>query len=131
MKFLQRFSAYSSSFGLLTLQEIKEIWRENVLLSDKELERVKDDYDKKVNTILEEHDEKLFDAIDRTTQRYEEYLKRLIPLVSEIDEVTVSIEAKIKDKETKPFSNEIINKLRYMKDDIEGLLKILEIIPQD
>jgi len=128
---LKRLSSYFSPFTKLTLEEMRDIFIENQASSNKKLEKVKNDFAEEIDRMVHKHEAKLFDAIDKTSQRYEEYLKRLVPLLQELEMIKDKIRAETWSKNMTLFQNEITNKLSLIKEDIEAVLKILEVIDRD
>jgi hypothetical protein len=128
---LKRLSSYFSPFTKVTLEEMRGIFIENQVSSNKELKRVKDDFAEEIDRMVHEHETKLFDAIDKTSQRYEEYLKRLVPLLQELEMIKDKIRAETWPKKMMLFQDEITNKISLIKEDIEAVLKILEVIDRD
>ncbi len=128
---LDRFSFYCSPFINWTLEEARNICIDNLRKHKNEVKEIENDFLKKTEQISKEKDEQLIDAIDRTNQRYEEYLKRLVPNLTELEEVKDRIK---KDFEIEKYSSsqkELIDKVAMIKENIEGLLKLLEIIDRD
>jgi len=128
---LERLSSYCSPFTKMTLEETRDIFIENQASSNKKLEKVKNDFAEEIDRMVHKHEAKLFDAIDKTSQRYEEYLKRLVPLLQELEMIKDKIRAETWSKNLTLFQNEITNKLSLIKEDIEAVLKILEVIDRD
>lgn len=128
---LNRFSFYCSPFISLTLKEARNIFIDNLKKHKNEVKEIENDFLEKTKQISKEKDEQLIDAINRTNQRYEEYLKRLVPNLTELEEVKDRIK---KDFEIEKYSSsqkELIDKVAMIKENIEGVLKLLEIIDRD
>lgn len=128
---LDRFSFYCSPFISWTLEEARNICIDNLRKHKNEVKEIENDFLKKTEQISKEKDEQLIDAIDRTNQRYEEYLKRLVPNLTELEEIKDRIK---KDFEIEKYSSsqkELIDKVTMIKENIEGLLKLLEVIDRD
>jgi len=128
---LKRLSYYFSPFTKVALEETRDIFIENQASSNIKIEKVKNDFAEEIDRLVDEHQSKLFDAIDKTSQRYEEYLKRLVPLLQELEMIKDKIRAEKWPKNMMPSQNEITNKLSLIKEDIEAVLKILEVIDRE
>ena len=128
---LDRFSFYCSPFIRWTLEEARNICIDNLRKHETEVKEIENDLLKKIEQISKEKDEQLIDAIDRTNQRYEEYLKRLVPNLSELEEVKDRIKKDFDIEKYSSSQKELFDKVAMIKENIEGLLKLLEIIDRD
>lgn len=128
---LDRFSFYCSPFINWTLEEARNICIDNLKKHKNELKEIENDFLKKTEQISKEKDEQLIDAIDRTNQRYEEYLKRLVPNLTELEEVKDRIKKDFEPDKYASSQKELIDKVSMIKENIEGLLKLLEVIDRD
>jgi hypothetical protein len=128
---LDRFSFYCSRFTSYTLEEARNISIDNLRKHENEVKKMENGFFDKTKQILKEKDEQIIDAIDKTNQRYEEYLKRLIPNLHELEEVKNGIKKDIEIKEYSSSQKELIDKVEMIKENIEGLLSLLEVIDGD
>jgi len=128
---LDRFSFYCPQFISLTLEEVRNICIDNLKKHKNEVKEIENDFLEKTEQISKEKDEQLLDAIDRTNQRYEEYLKRLVPNLTELEEVKDRIKKDFEIEKHSSSQKELIDKVVMIKENIEGLLKLLEVIDRD
>lgn len=128
--FLKRLSFYCSPFMKWTLEEMKRIYIERLGAVESELDEEKTRAAEELNTLLHQQDDALTDAVDKTSQRYEEYLRRLVPLLSEIQTIEEEILTGKEDQKTSGQKG-VIDRLAVVREDIEWVLKRLEIIGRE
>ena len=84
-------------------------------------------HSEEVKELAAKHKTEIEDVIDKTSQRFEEYLKRLIPILDKLE----LIGTKLKDSEAeigKSIKAELLNVATSIREDIEVLLKLLGLI---
>ena len=128
---LDRLSFYCSPFISWTLEEARNICIDNLKKHKNEVKEIENNFLEKTEQISKEKDEQLIDAIDRTSQRYEEYLKRLVPNLTELEEIKDSIKKEFETEKYASSQKELIDKVAMIQENIEGLLKLLKVIDRD
>ena len=128
-KILDRFSFYCEAFIKFMLEEIRNLSMEEFDRHKKKIEEKENDFLAKLKKDAKVNEEKLIDAIDRTNQRYEEYLGRLMPNLNELKEVESALRRDFKIE--KPSISILTEKIVLIRENIEGLLKLLGVIARD
>lgn len=121
---LERFYTYSSKFIKLVIEEMKDIYIKSQLKSKDEIEKGNKKYADQIEAMIHANDAQVLEAIDKTSQRYEEYLKRLLPVLNDLEALISMIGASTADKNKASTKKDMANKLMVIKENIEGLLRI-------
>ncbi len=127
----KRLSIICSKYSSLFLEEMRDIYFKTQEESKSLTYKIKEDFIGQINRMVNEHESQRIDAINRTSQRYEEYLKRIIPHLDELEMINDKIKTGSALKNKSTIESELLNKLTIIKQDIEGILKILGIIVRD
>ena len=125
------FYSYCSKFVDICMEEMKSQHKNKFALSEEETMKLRSHYEEQLNTLANVHDLQVTDAIDKISQRYEEYLKRFIPILDDLRTVKKMVAEATNEKEESSSKKEIINKLSVIKENIEGVLKIARIIERE
>jgi Mg2+ and Co2+ transporter CorA len=81
--------------------------------------------------MVNRHQIEVKDAVDKTLQRNEEYLKRLLPVLEELKSTRNKIQSLREEGEIANFQKEIVDRLASISEDIEGVLRILNVIERE
>ena len=95
------------------------------------LDREKDEHKKDTKRWIKQQDDQILDAIDKTSQRYETHLAKLIPLLNMLVEIGDSYSGISVGEADKSSNNQAENRISYVKEELECVLKILKIIDRE
>ena len=108
----------------MTLEMTKDIISQKVNSFNKQASKLKEDCTAQIDKMVREHESQMAYTIDRVSQRYEEYLKRIIPLLKDLRFIRNTIH----DNFSTISRQDIITRLSSIEEDIDDVLKILNII---
>jgi hypothetical protein len=91
----------------------------------------KDEHKKDTERWIKQQDDQILDAIDKTSQRYETHLAKLIPLLNMLVEIADSPSGTFVGKVDESLKNQAKNRITYVKEELEGVLKILKVIDRE
>ena len=95
------------------------------------LGRIKEENKKDRERWINQQDDQILDAVDKTSQRYETHLAKLIPLINMLAEIA-DMHNSTSFVETNESSNiPLKSRILYVKEELEGVLKILNVIDRD
>lgn len=123
--FKDNFMLYLSPFMDKVVDEMRIIVIEKVRSSKADRENLIDQHAMEMKAQAYEFEAMLHDATLRTSQRYEQYLKRLIPVLGQIE----AIQQKLGSLEIP--NKDINDKLTVVREDIQWVLKILKVIDRE
>jgi len=95
------------------------------------LGRKQDEHKKDTERWIKQQDDQILDAIDKTSQRYETHLAKLIPLLNMLVEIGDSHSGTFIGEADKSSNNQAENRTSYVKEELEGVLKILKVIDRE
>jgi len=95
------------------------------------LGREKAEHKKDTERWIKQQDDQILDAIDKTSQRYETHLAKLIPLLNMLVEIGDSPRGIPVGETDESSSNQAKNKISYVKEELEGVLKVLKVIDRE
>jgi hypothetical protein len=130
-KLVNRLTIYCGQFPNWTLEEMRSISMKNLFSLQSEIDKIKNNYSKERRKILQEQESHLIDSIDKASQRYEEYLIRLIPNLDDLKSIKDMIQTDIQSDNLASVIPILNNKITSVIEDIEGILKILNVIERD
>lgn len=113
------------------LEEVDEYFVFKKGLMDEEIRRIKRDCAEEIQEIVNKHGIEVKDAVDKTLQRNEEYLKRLLPVLVELKSARKMIHSLREEREMANFQKEMVDRLTSISEDIEGVLKILNVLERE
>lgn len=128
---VKRLAAVCSRYSTVCLDEIQDIYLKKQEDFKKESDKIKEDFLDQMNRTVREHDMHQMDAINKTSQRYEEHLKKIIPHISELEKIQEIIRTDQTPDYMGMVKEELLNKLALIKQDIELALKKLKIIDRE
>ncbi|MEA3417245.1 MAG: hypothetical protein U9R02_14055 [Thermodesulfobacteriota bacterium] len=95
------------------------------------LGREKDEHKGDTERWIKQQDDQILDAIDKRSQRYETHLAKLIPLLNMLVEIGDSLSTISAEEADDNSNSQAKNRILYVKEELEGVLKILKIIDRD
>lgn len=117
---VRRLTIFYPPFVKWILEEVKSSYLFQKGSMENEIKKIKKECTVEIEELIQRHEVEVSDAVDKTSQRYEEYLRRLVPILHELKLIRDKIQAK-----------EVAAKLTSIREDIEGLLKLLKVIDRD
>ena len=115
----------------LVLEEVNEYFVFKKALMDEEIGKIKGDCAEEIQELIYKHEIEVRDAVDKTLQRNEEYLKRLLPVLVELKSARKMIHSLREEREMANFQKEMVDRLTSISEDIEGVLKILNVLERE
>ena len=100
-------------------------------LMDEEIRKIKRDCAEEIQEVVNKHGIEVKDAVDKTLQRNEEYLKRLLPVLEELKSTRNKIHSLREERGIANFQKEMGDRLTSISEDIVGVLKILNVIERE
>ena len=91
----------------------------------------KDEHKKDTERWIKQQDDQILDAIDKTSQRYETHLAKLIPLLNMLVEIGDSHSGTFIGEADKSSNNQAKDRIIYVKEVLEYVLKTLKIIDRE
>ena len=95
------------------------------------LDREKDEHKKDTERWIKQQDDQILDAIDKTSQRYETHLAKLIPLLNMLVEIGDSPRGIPVGEADESSKTQAKSRISYVKEELEGVLKILKVIDRE
>lgn len=95
------------------------------------LDREKDENKKDTERWIKQQDDQILDVIDKTSQRYETHLAKLIPLLNMLVEIGDSPNGTPVGEADESSNSQAKNRILYVKEELEGVLKILKVIDRE
>jgi len=117
---VRRLTIFYPPFVKWILEEVKSSYLFQKASMENEIKKIKKECTVEIEELIQRHEVEVSDAVDKTSQRYEEYLRRLVPILHELKLIRDKIQTK-----------EVAAKLTSIREDIEGLLKLLKVIDRD
>ena len=117
---VRRLTIFYPPFVKWILEEVKSSYLFQKASMENEIKKIKKECTVEIEELIQRHEVEVSDAVDKTSQRYEEYLRRLVPILHELKLIRDKIQAK-----------GVAAKLTSIREDIEGLLKLLKVIDRD
>lgn len=109
------------------LEEASELYRKSQTNFKSQLQEERRRRDQEVKEILESQEESLNEATHRTSQRYEEYMNKLVPALKEIERAQARIKGARELSQASDLSNELLGRLAFVHEEIEWVLRKLKI----
>lgn len=128
---IKRLTPFYPPFVNWILEEAKEFCITINGWLNGEIVKIKSEYTEEIKEILEKRKIEIEDAINKTSQRYEEYLKRLLFVVYDFEDIIKMIQ----EEEHKGFNElsrrEMVSRLSSVKEGIEGVLRRAKVIDRE
>ncbi|MBU1208303.1 MAG: hypothetical protein KKH04_15465 [Proteobacteria bacterium] len=110
------------------LEQVRETYTENMSALKSSSEAAQKDFEEERQGIIDDHRALLMDAVEKTSQRYEEYIKKLLPVLGELEELKRRIEGSGKEISSAAREKEMLDKVSVIKEDVEWVLKVLKVV---
>jgi hypothetical protein len=119
-------SCFSPEFKWI-LEQVRETYTENMSALKSSSEAAQKDFEEERQRTMEDHRALLMDAVEKTSQRYEEYIKKLVPVLGELEELKRWIQGSGKETSSLTREKEMLDKVSVIKEDVEWVLKVLKV----
>lgn len=112
----------------ILLEMIKDFLNKHKSLFNEQLSESERLHLEEFNKMNQAHAIEVQDAISKTSQRYEDYLKRLIPFLDTLQAIESNLSEVIQSRDIDHVDPSIIDKVIQMKEELESMLRILKIM---
>ncbi|MBW2737382.1 MAG: hypothetical protein JRE64_00755 [Deltaproteobacteria bacterium] len=130
-KALSKLSLMYSPAVKWVIEEAAEFNIEREAEFKNKLDREKDEHKKDTERWIKQQDDQILDAIDKTSQRYETHLAKLIPLLNMLVEIGNSLSGTSVGEADESSNSQAKNRISYVKEELEGVLKTLKVIDRE
>ena len=121
-------SSYFSPEFKWILEQVRETYTENMSALKSSSESAQKDFEEERRRTMDAHRALLMDAVEKTSQRYEEYIKKLVPVLGELEELKRRIQSSGKETSSAAREKEMLDKVSVIKEDVEWVLKVLKVV---
>lgn len=115
----------------ILLEMIKVFFNEHKSLFNDQLSKSEQLHLEEFYKMNQAHSIEVQDAISKTSQRYEDYLKRLIPFLDTLKAIESNLSEVIQSRDIDHVDSSIIDKVIQMKEELESMLRILKILQRE
>lgn len=120
-------SCFSSEFKWI-LEQVRKTYTENMSALKSSSEAAQKDFEEERQRTMDANRALLMDAVEKTSQRYEDYIKKLVPVLGELEELKRRIQGIGKETSSVTRQKEMLDKVSVIKEDVEWVLKVLKVL---